>query len=106
MLHSRRWLIKDADSNEFTVQGEGVVGLQPVLRPGESFSYNSFCPLHTPWGTMEGSFLMVGDNAQADRTPDGHGHEFEIAIGRFFLVYREESPPHQLHGPRSAGAKP
>ncbi len=115
MLHSRRWLIKDADSNEFTVQGEGVVGIQPVLRPGESFTYNSFCPLHTPWGTMEGAYSMVGDGGDAAdegagvgglKPTNGQGHEFEIAVGRFYLVYRDDENAQPQHGPRSAGAKP
>jgi ApaG protein len=50
------------------VKGPGVVGEQPVLAPGESFEYTSFCPLATPFGTMEGSYQMVvrgGENFDA-----------------------------------------
>lgn len=95
-LRSRRWLIKDADANVYEVDGEGVVGLQPVIGPGEKFTYSSFCPLHTTWGTMEGVFRMVS----ADR------QEFEINIGRFYLVY--PPPEHNTSGrdARSAGVGP
>ena len=49
-LLSREWIITDSDGNEEHVQGPGVVGEQPVLRPGESFEYTSFCPLRTSMG--------------------------------------------------------
>jgi len=58
-LISRRWVITDADGNVERVQGPGVVGEQPVLEPGESFEYTSFCPLPTPIGSMHGSYQMV-----------------------------------------------
>ena len=57
-LISRRWVITDANGNVERVQGPGVVGEQPVLEPGESFEYTSFCPLPTPIGSMHGSYQM------------------------------------------------
>ncbi len=58
-LVSRRWVITDADGHVEHVQGPGVVGEQPVLEPGESFEYTSFCPLPTPIGSMQGTYQMV-----------------------------------------------
>src|ERR1041385_8547500 len=52
-LLSRHWIIVDAHGQRHEVRGEGVVGQQPDLGPGESFTYSSFCPLQTQWGTME-----------------------------------------------------
>jgi ApaG protein len=79
-LRSRRWSIVDADGERHEVQGMGVVGHSPVLGPGERFEYASFTPLQTPWGTMEGSYVMQRDD----------GSTFDVAIGRFYLV-----GPHQ-----------
>src|SRR5438552_3415903 len=70
-LISREWIITDSDGNEEIVRGEGVVGEQPLLRPGEVFEYTSFCPLRTSVGTMHGSYLM--------RTPAGESFPAEIA---------------------------
>ena len=75
-LISRHWVIVDAQGRQEEVRGEGVVGEQPVLAPGESYGYPSGCPLRTEWGTMEGSYLF--------RTEAGE--EFEVAVGRFFLA--------------------
>lgn len=75
-LLSRRWRIIDGAGKERTVEGEGVVGRQPNLAPGESFTYESFCPLDTAWGTMEGSYRFTGED----------GGEFDAAIARFYLV--------------------
>ncbi len=58
-LISRKWVIKDADGDIETVEGPGVVGEKPVLQPGQSFEYTSFCPLETPFGSMEGHYNMV-----------------------------------------------
>ena len=58
-LVSRRWVITDASGNQEVVEGPGVVGEQPILGPGESHAYTSFCPLGTPFGSMEGSYRMV-----------------------------------------------
>ena len=53
-LLKRHWIITDGDGQVRHVEGEGVVGEQPVLKPGESFEYTSGCPLSTPVGTMRG----------------------------------------------------
>ena len=75
-LVSRSWMVVNSHGQREDVEGEGVVGQQPHLRPGQSFEYSSYCPLNTAWGTMEGTFRMERD--------DGEG--FEAAISRFYLV--------------------
>jgi ApaG protein len=75
-LVSREWTISDGRGGRHDVQGEGVVGEQPVIEPGTAFDYVSGCPLNTPTGWMEGRYRMVG--------ADGRG--FEAAIPRFPLV--------------------
>ncbi len=74
-LISRHWKITDADDRTEEVRGPGVVGEQPVLRPGESFEYTSSCPLPTPYGTMEGTYQMVTSG----------GERFDARIAPFFL---------------------
>lgn len=82
-LLSRYWHIVDADGAEHEVHGEGVVGQQPELAPGEGFEYASFCPLDTPWGTMEGQYTMAHlfGGAKPSR-----GEPFRVNIARFYLV--------------------
>jgi len=63
-LLNRHWIITDADGNREEVRGPGVVGQQPLIHPGETFSYSSFCPLRTPVGAMQGSYQMVTNNDQ------------------------------------------
>ena len=75
-LLTRHWLITDNDGQRYEVQGEGVVGEQPIIAPGESFDYVSGCPLETHKGEMEGSYLMQ----RAD------GSTFDADIPRFELV--------------------
>lgn len=75
-LLERHWVIVDADGDRHEVRGEGVVGHQPDLKPGETFEYSSGCPIATPWGTMEGEFSFV----------DEHGERFDAVVGRFYLV--------------------
>ena len=58
-LVARHWIITDANGLEQEVRGPGVVGEQPVLRPGESFEYTSACPLGTAFGSMRGSYELV-----------------------------------------------
>ena len=58
-LSSRFWKIKDALNKTEIVQGEGVVGKKPVLKPGESYTYNSGCLLTSPFGAMSGYYQMV-----------------------------------------------
>jgi ApaG protein len=57
-LRARTWRITDEHGHVQEVRGAGVVGEEPVLGPGESFSYTSGCPLTTPSGTMQGTYLM------------------------------------------------
>ena len=76
-LVSREWIITDADGKVERVQGPGVVGEFPLLEPGESFEYTSFCPLTTEVGTMEGQYVMVVVES---------GEPFEAEIGRFTLA--------------------
>ncbi len=75
-LISREWVIVDGRGGRHEVQGEGVVGEQPVIEPGASFDYVSGCPLSTPTGSMEGRYFMVA----AD------GSRFPVDIPRFPLV--------------------
>lgn len=73
-LLSRHWIISGPDGPIGEVRGDGVVGEQPVLEPGQSFEYTSFCPLETPFGTMEGHYNMVsadGSRFQAKIAPFG-----------------------------------
>lgn len=58
-LTSRFWEIKDALSNTEIVQGEGVIGKKPVLKPGESHTYSSGCLLGSPFGSMKGYYSMI-----------------------------------------------
>lgn len=61
-LVSRHWMIGDGFEHVEEVRGDGVIGKQPVLSPGETFSYSSFCPIRTPSGWMKGSFQMRDKN--------------------------------------------
>ena len=63
-LESRHWIITDAGGRVEEVRGPGVVGVQPRLRPGETFEYTSWCVLATPSGTMRGTYQMVTDRGQ------------------------------------------
>ena len=84
-LRNRYWRITDSLGRIHEVRGAGVVGKQPVLRPGEVFEYSSGTPLSTPSGIMVGSYQMRTDSGQI----------FEVAIPAFSL----DSPhqPVQLH---------
>ena len=75
-LISREWTIADGRGARHLVQGEGVVGEQPVIEPGRSYDYVSGCPLQTPTGSMEGSYHMVAED----------GSTFEALIPRFPLI--------------------
>ena len=61
-LMTRHWVITDANGHIEEVRGDGVVGEQPHLKPGEGFQYTSGAVLKTPVGTMSGSYQMVADN--------------------------------------------
>ena len=68
-LIARHWLITDGEGDVQKVKGLGVVGQQPLLRPGEQFEYTSWATLPTPMGTMRGEFFCVTDDAQFFQTP-------------------------------------
>jgi ApaG protein len=74
-LISRHWIIIDANGEREDVRGPGVIGQTPRLLPGAEFKYQSFCPLRTTWGTMEGSYEMKRDD----------GESFTVNIDRFYL---------------------
>ncbi len=63
-LQARYWRITDANGQVQEVRGEGVVGKQPVIRPGETFNYTSGCPLGTPEGIMVGQYFMVSASGE------------------------------------------
>lgn len=66
-LLARRWVITNAEGREEIVEGAGVVGEQPVLLPGQRFTYTSFCPLDTSLGSMHGHYRMrASDGAMLD----------------------------------------
>ncbi|MHB1176254.1 MAG: Co2+/Mg2+ efflux protein ApaG [Sulfuriferula sp.] len=63
-LVSRHWVITDAENKVQEVRGMGVVGEQPLLKPGERFEYTSGTAINTPVGTMQGSYQMVAENGE------------------------------------------
>lgn len=75
-LLSREWIITNAEGEVERVKGPGVVGQQPVMPPGGSFEYSSFCPLRTSVGSMQGTFQMVTDK----------GEQFDALIAPFTLA--------------------
>lgn len=79
-LLSRHWIITNSLGESRDVVGEGVVGLQPVIEPGETFEYSSFCPLETSHGSMRGAY------------------EMQLPSGERFVV---EIPSFELMMPRS-----
>lgn len=68
-LIARHWIIEDAHGQTEEVKGLGVVGHQPLLRPGESFQYTSGTRLRTPTGSMRGSFFCVGEDGERFESP-------------------------------------
>jgi len=74
-LIARHWLITNALGQVEEVKGLGVVGHQPLLKPGESFQYTSGCRLRTPSGSMQGSYFFVAEDAE----------RFEVEIPPFVL---------------------
>ena len=63
-LRTRHWSIMDGRGQVHLVEGEGVVGDKPVLKPGQSYTYTSGCPLPTPSGSMSGYYMFRRDNGQ------------------------------------------
>jgi ApaG protein len=76
-LISRHWVITNGEGKVEEVRGPGVVGYQPILKPGEEFEYTSGCPLTTPVGTMHGEFNMI---------VSGSGEKFDAVIEPFRLA--------------------
>ena len=81
-LLSRHWMISDGTGRTEEVRGDGVVGEQPAIHPGDAFEYTSGCPLATPFGSMEGNYEMRRDD----------GSSFRARIAPFHL-----SEPSALH---------
>jgi len=81
-LLTRHWIITDGDGQVQEVKGEGVIGEQPYLKPGEGFQYTSGTFMSTPVGTMQGSYQMVADD----------GEKFDAVIPSFTLAV-----PNVLH---------
>jgi ApaG protein len=81
-LLTRHWVITDSNQKVQEVRGDGVVGEQPLLKPGEQFVYTSGTMLETSVGTMKGSYQMLADD----------GSEFDAAVDEFVL-----STPRVLH---------
>ena len=75
-LISRHWIVTDGNGDVEEYQGDGVVGEQPLLEPGEFFEYTSGCPLRTPFGTMEGTYQMISSTGEA----------FDVRIAPFSLA--------------------
>lgn len=78
-LLGRHWLITDANGKTREVRGEGVVGEQPYLQPGESFRYTSAAMIETPVGVMQGQYEMVADDGERF---DANIPPFTLAIPR------------------------
>ncbi len=68
-LLARHWLITDANGKVQEVRGDGVVGEQPHLKPGQGFRYSSGAVIETPVGAMQGSYQMLGDDGERFDTP-------------------------------------
>lgn len=81
-LQSRHWLIIDGDEKVQEVRGNGVIGEQPTIAPGDHYEYASGAVLETPTGTMEGSYQMISES----------GESFEAPIAMFSLIH-----PSALH---------
>jgi ApaG protein len=75
-LLTRHWIITDSNGMVLDVRGEGVVGEQPYLKPGQGFRYSSGAVLETPVGAMQGSYQMVADD----------GEQFDAPIAAFRLA--------------------
>ncbi|MBL4712860.1 MAG: Co2+/Mg2+ efflux protein ApaG [Gammaproteobacteria bacterium] len=81
-LLTRHWVITDGDGQVQEIKGDGVIGEQPHLQPGEGFQYTSGTFMNTPYGTMEGSYQMISDS----------GEKFDAEIPTFQLA-----APNTLH---------
>lgn len=81
-LLTRHWQITDAQGRSQEVRGDGVIGEQPVLAPGQSFTYSSGTPLHTASGFMRGSYQMKSQN----------GDDFDVEVPAFSLDSPYDAP--------------
>ena len=81
-LLRRHWFITNSEGKVFEVEGEGVIGDQPKIAPGETYSYTSGTVLDTPVGTMQGSYQMIAED----------GSQLEVTIPAFTLAQ-----PKHLH---------
>jgi len=86
-LIARHWVIQDSEGPQDDVRGLGVVGQQPLLRPGEHFQYTSGCHLRSETGSMEGSYRFVTEE----------GDPFDIPIPRFVLDAAQGGALRVLH---------
>lgn len=75
-LLDRKWNIFDSVGDHHTVEGEGVIGQQPIIHPNHTFIYSSWCPIQSPMGYMEGHYTMLNLAT---------GEKFNILIPRFIL---------------------
>jgi ApaG protein len=75
-LLTRHWIVTDANGNVKETRGDGVVGEQPYLKPGQGFRYSTGAVIETPVGTMQGSYQMVADD----------GQQFDAQIAPFRLA--------------------
>lgn len=76
-LLRRHWIIIDSNHIKREVEGEGVIGQQPILAPGEKHTYSSWCPISSPLGKMFGSFLMINTKNR---------EEFDAIVPEFRLI--------------------
>lgn len=81
-LMNRHWIITDGFGRTEEIKGPGVIGQQPKIEAGQSFEYESACPLSTPSGSMKGSYQMKTDD----------GDTFDVEIPEFYLI-----SPNALH---------
>lgn len=75
-LMSRHWIITDSLGHKEEVRGPGVVGVQPKIQPGQTFEYDSACPLNASTGSMTGFYHFLGEN----------GESFSVEIPEFYLI--------------------
>ncbi|WP_415063591.1 Co2+/Mg2+ efflux protein ApaG [Bdellovibrio sp.] len=81
-LMSRHWVITDSRGHKEEVRGPGVVGIQPKIQPGQTFEYDSACPLNASTGSMQGRYHFVAES----------GESFSVEIPEFYLI-----SPQALH---------
>ncbi|MDH3269697.1 MAG: Co2+/Mg2+ efflux protein ApaG [Gemmatimonadota bacterium] len=95
----RHWRIHDAAGDDSTVDGEGVVGEQPILHPGESHEYRSYCVLRSPVGYMEGHYTFAWKDGEEFRVlvPRFHFNGPLVLPGTSHIPFGEDEEPEVLH---------